>query len=543
MIFAENLVFLKSFLFYKTKIFDIIELIVGILKEKNVARQFLEKLKESAISVSPIVVFVLLLNLTPVIALSGFEVVAFLVASVLVILGIALFSLGADIAMTPMGKSVGSGLTKQRKLGLLLFVVFVIGLLITIAEPDLTVLAKQVSEVMNGTVLIVVVGLGVALFLMLSIIKMVFKTKLSMLLMFSYLFLFAITSLVIINGNGAFLPLSFDSGGVTTGPITVPFIMALGIGVASSLGSKDSRDNSFGLVALCSVGAVMGVMILGISIDGNISYTLADYSLPKNLVMAFLNGFLHSAKEVALALGLIVVFFLICQFTFLKLSKQKLAKLGIGMLYTFVGLVIFLSAVNTVYISIGFKIGSSIATINKFLLIPIGLVIGAIVVLAEPAIHILNKQVEQTTNKTITKRAMLIGLTIGVGLSIALSMVRIIFDFSVLYYLVPGYIISLGLSFFVPSIYTAVAFDSGGVASGPLTSSFILPLGIGACAAISGEVAIMSNAFGVVAMVAMTPLITIQILGFSAIVKQKIYRNIAMNQILSKDDKQIIDFM
>jgi len=508
-----------------------------------VARQFFEKLKESAISVSPIVVLVLILNLTPVIALSSFEVIAFLIASVLIILGIALFSLGADISMTPMGKSVGTGLTKQRKLGLLLAVVFVIGLLITIAEPDLTVLAKQVSDVMNGTFLICVVGLGVALFLMLSIIKMVFKVKLSMLLMFSYLVLFALTTLVVVNGNSSFLPLAFDSGGVTTGPITVPFIMALGIGVASSLGSKDSRENSFGLVALCSVGAVMGVMILGIFIDGDIPYTLAEYSVPSNLAMAFLHGFLHSAKEVGLSLGLIVAFFLICQFTFLKLPKQKLVKLAIGMLFTFFGLVIFLSAVNVVYVSIGFKIGSCIAVTNKYLLIPIGLLIGAIVVLAEPAIHILNKQVELTTNKTITKRAMLIGLTIGVGLSIALSMIRIIFDFSVLYYLVPGYIISLGLSFFVPSIYTAVAFDSGGVSSGPLTSSFILPLGIGACAAISGEAAIMSNAFGVVAMVAMTPLITIQILGFTAIMRQKIYRNIAMNQILSKKDKQIIDFM
>ena len=199
-------------------------------------------------------------------------------------------------------------------------------------------------------------------------------------------------------------------------------------------------------------------------------------------------------------------------------------------------------AVNTVYISIGFKIGSNIASTSKYLLIPIGLIIGCLVVLAEPAIHILNKEVESTTNKMITKRAMLIGLTIGVGLSIALSMIRIVFDFSVLYYLVPGYIISLGLSFFVPSIYTAVAFDSGGVASGPLTSSFILPFAIGACAAISGEGAILSNAFGVVSMVAMTPLITIQILGFTALMKKKIHRNIAMNKILSKDDRQIIDF-
>ena len=426
----------------------------------------------------------------------------------------------------------------------MLIVSFVIGLLVTIAEPDLTVLAKQVSEIMSETTLIVVVGVGVALFLMLAIIKMVFKTKLSMLLMFLYLFLFAITCLVLVKGNSDFLPLAFDSGGVTTGPITVPFIMALGIGVASSLSSKESKENSFGLVALCSVGAVMGVMFLGIFVNsGDMTYALADYSLPENLFVSLLVGIGHSMKEVGLSLGLIVVFFIICQFAFLKLSKKQLLKLGIGLVFTFIGLVLFLATVNTVYISIGFKIGSEIASFNKYWLIPIGLIIGCIVVLAEPAIHILNKEVEVTTNKTITKKAMLIGLTIGVGLAIALSMIRIIFDFSVLYYLVPGYIISLGLSFFVPSIYTAVAFDSGGVASGPLTSSFILPLGIGACAVIGGETAILSNAFGVVAMVAMTPLITIQILGFTALMKKKIHRNIAMNKILSQDDKQIIDFM
>ena len=509
-----------------------------------VLQQFWHKLKESGISVLPIIVFVLILNLTPIIDLSWGEVIAFLIASVLIILGIALFNLGADISMTPMGKSVGSGLTKKRKLGLLVAISFIVGLLVTIAEPDLTVLASQVSEIMSGTLLIIVVGVGVAIFLALAIIKMAFKVKLSTLLMFLYLVLFAITSIVIVNGNGSLLPLAFDSGGVTTGPITVPFIMALGIGVASSLSSKDSKENSFGLVALCSVGAVIGVMVLGIFVDGSMTYALGNYDLPSNLALALLENIGHTIGEVGLSLGLIVVFFLVCQFTFLKLSKQQLAKLGIGILYTFIGLVIFLASVNTVYLSIGFEIGSDIANTNKFLLIPIGLIMGCMVVLAEPAIHILNKEVESVTNRMITKKAMLIGLTIGVGLSIALSMIRIIFDFSILYYLVPGYIISLGLSFFVPSIYTAVAFDSGGVASGPLTSTFILPLAIGACAVVGGEASILYNAFGVVSMVAMTPLITIQVLGFTGLLRKKIHRNIAMSRMISKeDDGQIIDFM
>lgn len=506
-------------------------------------KQFLVKLKESAISVVPIILFVIILNFTPIISLSLREVGAFIFASLIIILGIAMFNIGADVAMTPMGKSVGNGLTQQKKLGLLLGVSFVVGLLVTIAEPDLTVLASQVSEIMSGTLLIVIVGVGVATFLLLAIVKMVFKVKLSTLLMFLYLLLFALTCIVVVNGNSSLIPLAYDSGGVTTGPITVPFIMALGIGVARSLNSKDAKENSFGLVALCSVGAVIGVIVLGMFVDGSMTYTLGDYTLPDNIFLALLTGVWHSIKEVGISLGLIVIFFTICQVTFLKLPKKQLVSLGIGIVFTFVGLVLFLATVNTLYISIGFEIGSDIANTNKYLLIPIGLAIGAIVVLAEPAIHILNKEVESTTNKMITKKSMLIGLTIGVGLSIALSMVRIIFDFSVMYYLVPGYIISLGLSFFVPPIYTAVAFDSGGVASGPLTSTFILPLAIGACSVLGGETAILSNAFGVVSMVAMTPLITIQILGFAGLMKKRIRRNIAMNKILSKNDKQIIDFM
>ena len=290
-------------------------------------KQLWHKLKESAISVVPIILFVIILNFTPIINMSAYEVFAFVLASILIIIGIALFNLGADISMTPMGKSVGSGLTQKRKLGLLLAVSFIVGLLVTIAEPDLTVLASQVSEIMSGTVLIIVVAGGVAIFLALAIIKMVFKVKLSTLLMFLYLMLFAITSIVVVNGNSSLLPLAFDSGGVTTGPITVPFLMALGIGVASSLSSKDSKENSFGLVALCSVGAVLGVMVLGIFVDGSMTYALGEYELPDNLALAFIINIWHTMKEVGLSLGMIVVFFLVCQFTFLKLSKQQLIKI------------------------------------------------------------------------------------------------------------------------------------------------------------------------------------------------------------------------
>ena len=495
------------------------------------------------ISVLPVTLIVLILHLTPLIALSNRELIIFLISALFLVLGIGLFNLGADLAMTPMGEHVGAGLAKSRKLWLLLSVCFAMGVLITVAEPDLSVLAAQVADVINGTLLIVTVGVGVGLFLLLAVLKIVFHKSLSSLLMFFYMLLFALSSLLIVTGNEALLPMAFDSGGVTTGPITVPFIMALGVGIAATLGGKDSSENSFGLVALCSVGPILAVTALGLSVRGDLSYTLPDYSIDAHLGSALLPTILSVVEEVAIALGLIVVFFLILQATFLHLPRKKLIQIAVGILYTFVGLVIFLSAVTVGFMPVGYALGTMLAKLPSPWLIGFAFVLGLVVVLAEPAVHVLNKQVESITDGTVSKKSMMIALSLGVGISIGLSVLRIYLDFSVLYYLIPGYFISLGLSFFVPGIYTAIAFDSGGVASGPLTSSFILPFAIGICAELQGVDSILSCAFGVVAMVAMTPLITIQLLGFRAVVSRKVRQRIVMRRILDAEDEQIIDFM
>jgi hypothetical protein len=225
------------------------------------------------------------------------------------------------------------------------------------------------------------------------------------------------------------------------------------------------------------------------------------------------------------------------------LPKTRLINMGIGVAFTFVGLIIFLMAVEIGFMPIGFKLGQELARLDDWVIIIAGVVLGAVVVLAEPAVHVLNKQVQDITEGTVTKRSMMIALSLGVGISIGLSMIRIIFKFSILYYLIPGYILSLALSFFVPKMYTAIAFDSGGVASGPLTSSFILPLAIGACSVLNGEESVLSLGFGIVAMVAMTPLITIQVLGFRAIMAKTVRAKLTMKRILEADDEQIIDFM
>ena len=506
-------------------------------------KELWSKIKEALISALPVTAIVYIMSLTPLFDFSQTELITFSIGAVLLVLGIGLFNLGADLAMTPMGSHVGAGLSKQRKLLLLLAVCFVLGMLITIAEPDLQVLAKQVSAVMNGTLLIYTVGLGVGIFLVIAILKIVFKRSLSQFLMLFYMLLFALALLLVVGGASDLLPMAFDSGGVTTGPITVPFIMALGVGISGVLGDRRSKENSFGLVALCSVGPILAVLLLGMFSKGDLSYQVPDYSVSGDILGAYLHTLGHTAKEVAIALGLIVLFFLICQFAVLKLSKRRLLRIGVGVIFTYIGLVIFLTGVNVGFMPIGYKLGHALGQWNPIFLTGFGLVTGVLVVLAEPAIHVLNSQVEEVTGGLVTKKAMITGLCIGVGLSIALSVVRIIFDFSLVYYIIPGYFISLALSLFVPPVYTAIAFDSGGVASGPMTSGFILPFATGVCMAIQGEGAVLRDAFGVVALVAMTPLITIQLLGFRAIISDKVKERRAMKRILDADDQQIINFM
>ena len=506
-------------------------------------KELKDKILEALISALPITALVYLMGLTPLFEFSAVELITFTIGAVLLVLGIGLFNLGADLAMTPMGTHVGSGLSKQRQLGLLLFVCFVLGMLITIAEPDLQVLANQVSAVMNGTVLVYAVGFGVGAFLVIAVLKIVFRKSLSNILMLFYMLLFALALLLAVNGNLPLLPMSFDSGGVTTGPITVPFIMALGVGISSVLGDPRSKDNSFGLVALCSVGPVLAVLVLGIFARNDLTYAVPDYTVSADILGSYLHTAAHTCKEVAVALGMIVVFFLVCQVAFLKLSFKRLKRIAVGVIITYIGLVLFLTGVNVGFMPIGYKLGHSLALVDSRFLIGFGLVTGVLVVLAEPAIHVLNGQVEDVTGGMVSKRSMMIGLCVGVGAAITLSMVRIVYDFSLVYYIIPGYFISLALSLFVPPVYTAIAFDSGGVASGPMTSGFILPFAVGACVALQGEAAVLRDAFGVVALVAMIPLITIQLLGFKGILDAHVQERKAMKRILDADDQQIINFM
>ena len=489
------------------------------LKSGNILRENLrKKLKESLIAVLPTILLVLILCFS-VAPISPSILLCFLMGAVLLILGMMFFTIGAELSMTPMGEKVGACMTRTKKLWIVIALSFLLGFIITISEPDLQVLAQQVPSVPNMT-LILAVACGVGVFLVIALLRMLFGIALPKLLIFFYLIVFVLAFFVPKN----FQSVAFDSGGVTTGPMTVPFIMALGVGVAAIRNDRHAADDSFGLVALCSIGPILSVLILGMIYHPEENAyqppVIPELKDSTQLWALFRDGFPTYIGEIAFSLLPIIVFFVIFQVTVLKLKKRQLLKICIGLLYTYIGLVLFLTGVNVGFMPAGNYLGSVLGSSeHPWILIPIAMILGFFIVKAEPAVYVLNKQVEEITDGAISARAMGTSLSIGVAISLGIAMVRVLTGISILWFLIPGYAIALGISFFVPKIYTAIAFDSGGVASGPMTAAFLLPLAQGACMAVGGN--IVTDAFGVVSMVAMTPLITIQLLGIVSKLKER----------------------
>ena len=496
------------------------------------------KMNESLSSVLPITGIVLLLSFTNIAPMPAGMLILFLLGSVMLIVGMAFFSLGADISMMPMGTESGRVICTGGRRWLVFVICFFLGAAVTVAEPDLQVLAHQFTALPDA-VIIITVALGVGMFLVVSIVREYFNIRLRTLLIILYTLVFLVSIFV----RTDFLPVAFDSGGVTTGPITVPFIMAFGVGIAA-IGKKDSRESSFGLVALCSIGPILAVLFMSMSVD-SASISAPDFNIPQitdsqQAARQFALGFPAYIKEVAFGLSPILVFFVLFQLTTRAFSKKNIIKIIIGSVYTYIGLVLFLTGVNVGFMPVGNFIGKQIASLDyNWILIPIGMLMGYFIVIAEPAVHVLKKQVEEITGGAISAKSMLFALSAGVALSVGISMLRVLYGIPIFWFIIPGYVSALVLSFFVPDVFTSIAFDSGGVASGPMTATFLLPLAMGACESVAGNV--LTDAFGLVAMVAMTPLITIQILGLLYKYKEKKSREALLDEgMLDYDD--MIDY-
>ena len=494
---------------------------------------------ESLAAVLPITAIVLLISVILVPVELG-PIVMFLVGALMLILGMGLFQLGAEIAMTPLGEGIGVQISKTKAAWLVSFIAFIMGVIITISEPDLQVLAQQVLSIPNMA-LILTVAVGVGIFLALAVLRIRYNISLSAMLIVLYIALLVASFFV----PKSFIAVAFDSGGVTTGPMTVPFIMALGVGLASMRSDKNSASDSFGLVALSSVGPILAVMLLGLLFkptEAAVDPTdIADVFTTRDVVMVFGRDIPHYLQEVLVSLLPIAAVFLIFQLMTHRYQKRQVKRIVIGLIYTYVGLVLFLCGVNVGFAPVGSFLGHALAELPyNWVLIPIGMLIGYYIVKAEPAIQVLNHQVASVTDGAISVKMMNRCMSIGVAISAGLAMLRVLTGLPIHYIIIPGYVMALILSRFVPKIFVGIAFDSGGVASGPMTSTFLLPLSIGVCEAVGGN--LMTDAFGVVALVAMTPLIAIQLMGLVFQIKTARQRKLAALYVLPADSDMIVDF-
>ncbi len=515
---------------------------------------WLKKFWESLVCVLPIIAVVTILVCTlPLLTgdqvMPWPELVCFLLCAFMIAIGLTFFNNGAEQYMSKVGTIVGETLFKQKKLFLVIMMTFIIGVLVTVAEPDLKVMADQIGW--NEQILIVSVGVGVGLFVVFGVLRILFKKNLNVMFICFYGIVFALAGLV----NPKFLPICFDSGGVTTGPVTVPFILAFGAGLAASKKSDDGGGDSFGLTALASVGPILTVMVLSLFEDiDSLSYQetviTIDFSSWQSFWPTFqaslLEHFFEEIKNVAIAIAPVFVFFLIYNFIFVRISFKQILRILVGLVYAYVGLVLFLGAVNTGFLPIATEIGKYLGSPSHSSLYPIAIATGALFglfgVLAEPAVHVLVHQIETVSEGTIKSKTVLCALAIAIAGGVALAVVRAHYSFSILYYMVPGYIIALALSFLVPKIYTSMAFDSGGVASGPMASTFVMPFCIGFTISQHGTDYVYQDAFGCVAMIALMPLIVIQLVGLYAGIKRAITYRRARQRFIEPNDTQVIHF-
>ena len=468
-----------------------------------------DKIVESVKSVMPIALIVFVLSFT-VVPTSAEHMLLFIIGVACLVFGMSLFTAGAEMSMQPLGSKVGHSMAKGGKVWIIAFISFIIGILVTISEPDLLILADQVGS----DELVYVVSIGVGIFLMIAVLRIVFNISLTLLMILFYLTAFVMAFFV----SPTFLPLAFDSGGVTTGPMTVPFIMSIGAGVSAAKLSTDNRGDSFGITGLCSIGPIIAVLALGIISDSQGNYNptlLPDIENTRESIVHYGHSLLEHGLDVLRALLPIVVFAALFQLVTKAYNKVQLIRMAIGMVYVIVGLSIFLTGANVGFVPMGTAIGRELSGIFGGLpLIPVSMLLGYFIVKAEPSVYVLNKLVENMSAGAISGKTTGFGLSVGVCAALGLAALRIITGINILWFLIPGYIIALTLAFFVPKMFVGISFDSGGVASGTMMSAFVLPLCMGACDALEGA-NVMTDAFGCVALVAMAPIIAIQICGFA----------------------------
>ncbi|MBA2132715.1 DUF1538 domain-containing protein [Capillibacterium thermochitinicola] len=477
----------------------------------------LQKLKEVLFAVIPVTVIVLVLNftLTP---LDPHLLVRFLLGAFLIVIGLTIFLFGVEIGVTPIGNLMGNTIAKSNNVWIVGLAGLFLGFFISIAEPDLHILAGQVQAVTAGVLsqasIVVVVSVGIAVLLSLGLFRIVYNLPLNKMLTLIYLLILTLG----IFSSSEFIAISFDASGATTGALTVPFMLALAYGVSSlKKNGTASEEDSFGLVGVASAGAILAVIVMSLFSQNNeLSGSLELHITQSPSIFApFLHELPVVAGDIILALLPLLLTFLLFQTLSFRLSRRAFKKIMKGLLYTFIGLVLFLTGVNAGFMDVGSLVGYRLALLEQpWIVFLVGFILGLVVILAEPAVYVLTTQIENVTSGYVKRRIVLFALSLGVGCAVTFSMVRIIIPgVQLWHFLLPGYLISLALSYVVPSLFVGIAFDAGGVASGPMTATFVLAFAQGVAEATEGA-NVLIDGFGIIAMVALTPLIALQVLGF-----------------------------
>jgi hypothetical protein len=497
-------------------------------------KQLVTQLKEALIAILPVTIAIFLLHSFNVVILSNNELILLAVGALFLIVGMVLLNIGINKALLPVGEMVGSSLSKIKKLPVLIFIVFFLGFMVTAAEPSLTILAEQIP--MNSGIIVVFVALGVGLFLLLGILRIIFNKQYNLIVITSFALIFALAVVV----APEFIPTAFDSMGVATGIVTVPFIMALGAGVATTRAKGKSQESSFGLIGLAIIGPVLFMLLLGLFMPKG-EYIPDEIGPTLSLGQQILDGIGKSALNNVIVLTPIILFFIIYQFIFIKLPKKKLGSMAIGTLYLFFGLLFFLTGASVGYVPIGNVVGEVLSTKNNIpLFVLVIALLGGLSTLAEPSVHVLSHQVEEVSDGTIPKKVIITSLAVGSAIAMLLSALRVVYNFSYLYIIIPGFVLAILLSLVVPNIYTSIAFDGGGSVSGALTASFLAPMILGAASSLGRNV--LLDGLGTIGVLAMMPLITIQLLGFGAMIKEKAAQRISRARLREAFEEEIIYF-
>ena len=475
-----------------------------------------DKLKEVLTAVLPITIIVLVLHFT-ISPLSTSLLYAFLLGSVLVIIGLTIFLFGIDQGLEPIGHGIGSTLAHSKSFAVVITICLVLGFFISYAEPDLHILAGQVEKVTSGQfgrlLMVVVVSIGIAVMMTLGMLRILKGVHLK------YVFTAAYGLILILSffSSSDFIAIAFDASGATTGAVTVPFMLALAGGISSiKADSKESEADNFGLIGIASTGAILGVLITGVifGID-KLNGTLPEQTITdSNLWHVYGSRILPIAWDSFISLLPIIIVYIIFQVYFFKHKKTRVFNNSRGLFLTFLGLVIFLLGVNGGFMEVGTQLGIQLASMeSKVPVLVVALLLGLTTVLAEPAVHVLTHQVEDVTGGSVNRTLVLIFLSVAVGLSIFMSALRILLPGLQLWmYLLPGFGISVILGYFVPELFVGMAFDAGGVASGPMTATFSLAFVQGIAAQVPSA-DLVTDGFGMIAIVAMMPIVALELLG------------------------------